>query len=188
MGTYKAALERFLHQQGLPLPLERVWVDPRQRPSALCYIQDPGAILLLRRNKPPFEGYWTAPGGKIDPGEGPLEAIQREIREETSLELEKPQLRFIASETGPAPEYFWLLFGFVAYRWRGGGRLGKTEEGTLQWVARRALDATAIPDVDRALLPYVLEPPRGQVYVAHITYGAGGTLEQLELEELARLP
>lgn len=172
-------LKRFLAEEEIPLELESLWVDPRQRPSSLCYIQADGAILLLKRNQEPFAGYWTAPGGKIRPGEDPREAVLREIREETALRLERPQLRFIASELGPERAYRWLLFGFVAYGWE--GRLGTTPEGELAWVPVSSLERTAIPEVDRALLARVLEPPRGQVYLAHIRYGPGGSLEHLDL-------
>lgn len=178
-GPVRERLQRFLADEGIPLQLDALWVDPRQRPSSLCYIQADGAILLLKRNREPFAGYWTAPGGKIRSGEDPREAVVREIREETALRVERPQLRFIASELGPEQAYRWLLFGFVAYGWE--GRLGTTPEGELAWVPVSALERTAIPEVDRALLARVLEPPRGQVYLARIRYGPGGSLEHLEL-------
>lgn len=44
-------------------------------------------ILLIRRARPPFEGHWSIPGGKLAFGE-PLEAaLKREIREETGVEV-----------------------------------------------------------------------------------------------------
>lgn len=46
-----------------------------------------GAVLLVRRGRPPLEGAWTLPGGRVEPGESPEEAIVREAHEETSLRV-----------------------------------------------------------------------------------------------------
>src|SRR5690606_24261579 len=96
--SVRRCLQRYLAEEGVPLDVDALWTDPRQRPSSLCYIQSDGAILLLKRRREPFAGYWTAPGGKIRPGEDPREAVVREIKEETALHLARPELRFIASE------------------------------------------------------------------------------------------
>lgn len=42
-------------------------------------------ILLIRRNQPPAMGFWSIPGGKLEPGESLVEGCQREIQEETGL-------------------------------------------------------------------------------------------------------
>jgi len=43
-------------------------------------------ILLIKRNTPPFMGYWALPGGRMDPGETVEQTVIREVREETGLE------------------------------------------------------------------------------------------------------
>lgn len=42
-------------------------------------------ILLIRRGKPPFEGHWSIPGGKVEFGEALQDAIIREVHEETGV-------------------------------------------------------------------------------------------------------
>ncbi|HEY1957852.1 MAG TPA: NUDIX hydrolase [Polyangiaceae bacterium] len=44
-----------------------------------------GAVLLVRRARPPLAGSWTLPGGKVEPGETLEAAVAREIAEETGL-------------------------------------------------------------------------------------------------------
>jgi 8-oxo-dGTP diphosphatase len=44
-------------------------------------------VLLIERGHDPFAGQWALPGGHIDPGEQPLAAALRELREETGVQL-----------------------------------------------------------------------------------------------------
>ncbi|MBD3322487.1 MAG: NUDIX domain-containing protein [Chitinivibrionales bacterium] len=45
-------------------------------------------VLLTKRNIPPFRGHWCLPGGHIESYETALDAVVREVKEETGLELE----------------------------------------------------------------------------------------------------
>ena len=44
-------------------------------------------MLLIKRGKPPFKGNWSIPGGGVEYGETVKEAVLREVREETALEV-----------------------------------------------------------------------------------------------------
>ncbi|NEK57271.1 NUDIX domain-containing protein [Geodermatophilus sabuli] len=48
-------------------------------------LDDQGRLLLIRRGTEPSRGAWSVPGGRIEPGESPAEAVVREVREETGL-------------------------------------------------------------------------------------------------------
>jgi 8-oxo-dGTP diphosphatase len=64
-----------------------------------------GRILLARRAGEPDAGKWDLPGGFLEEGEHPLDALLRELREETSLELEPLELVAIEMDVyGDGPE------------------------------------------------------------------------------------
>jgi ADP-ribose pyrophosphatase len=44
-------------------------------------------ILLVKRGQAPSQGLWTIPGGRVELGEGLRQAIVREMREETGLQV-----------------------------------------------------------------------------------------------------
>lgn len=44
-------------------------------------------ILLVKRGTVVFKGYWALPGGRVDPGETAEQAIVREVKEETGLDV-----------------------------------------------------------------------------------------------------
>ena len=57
-------------------------------PTVQAWIERDGRLLALRRGQEPLKGEWNMPGGFVEAGEGGPEAIAREVREETGLEVE----------------------------------------------------------------------------------------------------
>lgn len=52
---------------------------------ALAVIRGTGSVVWIERGTQPSLGFWALPGGRIEPGEDPLEAARREVLEETEL-------------------------------------------------------------------------------------------------------
>jgi ADP-ribose pyrophosphatase YjhB (NUDIX family) len=46
-----------------------------------------GRLLLIRRGHAPHAGLWSLPGGRVEAGETPEEAVRREVLEETGLHV-----------------------------------------------------------------------------------------------------
>ena len=66
------------------VPTQQSW--PRAAASAAIFRGD--KVLIAERGHGPRKGYWSLPGGKIEPGEKAAAAAMREIREETGLIVE----------------------------------------------------------------------------------------------------
>lgn len=117
-------------------------------------------ILLIRRGRPPFKGYWSIPGGKLKHGETLRAGLAREVREETGGEIEiGPLIDVFEALPGEidqrAPGDHMLLIDFVA-EWRGGAPVAGDDAAAAEFVgyeealARLAWDKTRLA-IARAL-------------------------------------
>ncbi|RBY86643.1 NUDIX hydrolase [Blastococcus sp. TF02A-30] len=50
-------------------------------------LDDAGRLLLIRRGHAPSAGLWSVPGGRVEAGESAVEAVEREVLEETGLRV-----------------------------------------------------------------------------------------------------
>jgi len=96
-----------------------------------------GKILLEKRKGEPGRGKWTIPGGLVELGEGTEQTVIREIKEETNLEVEKPELidvvdNITMDENGKIKYHFVIVDYFVKLK---GGRLKAADDAAeLRWV------------------------------------------------------
>ena len=67
-------------------------------PTVDTIIQKNSQILLVKRKKEPFKGYLVLPGGFVNEGERVEDAAKREIKEETSLDIELIDILGVYSE------------------------------------------------------------------------------------------
>lgn len=81
-------------------------------------VLDHGQILMVKRDRDPARGQWSLPGGRVELGESLHEAIVREVREETGIEIEVDGLcgiteRIIRDDDGDI-EYHYVIIDFYA--------------------------------------------------------------------------
>ena len=83
----------------------------RPIPAVAAVMIREGKLLLIRRGVEPSMGKWSIPGGSIEWGEPMMEAVKREVREETGLEVEVGRIAGVFDliirdeESGPAFHY-----------------------------------------------------------------------------------
>jgi 8-oxo-dGTP diphosphatase len=135
--------------------------------STLCYAEHGNQVLMLHRAKEPNFGLWTAPGGKLEWDESPVECVVREMREETGLSIDRPELRGLITEVSPVEHYQWMMFVFVAPRFS--GQLGSCNEGELAWVPIAQVSQLPIPQADAIFFPRIITPTDG-LYQAKFIY------------------
>jgi ADP-ribose pyrophosphatase YjhB (NUDIX family) len=108
-----------------------------------------GKVLIVRRARAPAAGLYTLPGGGVELGETLLEAVVREVREETALVVEPVALtgyrEAIAQDGEGRIERHFVILPFAA-RWIAGEPVLSDELSEAVWLAPAAiagLDTTA---------------------------------------------
>ena len=124
--------------------------------TVMCYIFDHDKVLLLYRNKKKNdinEGKYIGVGGHIEEGETPLDAVIREVKEETNLDIENPtlcSLIYFENETIKEEMYVYKIFSFK-------GELIDCDEGRLEWIDKKDLFSIPMWEGDQYFLKPILE-------------------------------
>jgi mutator protein MutT len=111
-------------------------------PCVGAIITADGQILLIRRGHEPEAGRWSLPGGRIEPGETDQQALVREVREETRLEVIPGPL--IGAVERPAPGGRVLVIRDYAATVAGGTLAAGDDADDARWFSVRDLAGLAL--------------------------------------------
>ena len=133
--------------------------------TVLCLIEKGSAILLQNRVKKDWQGY-TLPGGHIEPGESVVDAVVREIREETGLTVLDPHLCGVKQFPIEGGRYLVFLFKAESFT----GVLRASEEGSVEWIERSKLpELPTVADFSELLSVFDRDDLSEFQYVIHGT-------------------
>lgn len=121
--------------------------------TVLCLVHRGGELLLQNRVKQDWQG-WAIPGGHVEPGEAIVDAVVREMQEETGLTVLHPRLCGIKHFPIDGGRYLVFLFETEVFT----GILRSSGEGEMRWIPRSRLgEYRTVEDLD-ALLEVMLRP------------------------------
>ncbi len=120
---------------------------------AACALIDPDGRVLIAQRPPgkSMAGLWEFPGGKVEDGETPEQALVREMREELGIAVKEPCLAPFSFASHAYPDFHLLMPLYVCRRWDGIARA--IEAQAIKWVLPRDLSDFAMPPADAPLIP-----------------------------------
>jgi 8-oxo-dGTP diphosphatase len=103
-----------------------------------------GKVMVVRRARNPALSLYTLPGGAVETGETLMQAVTREVREETALEIEPVALAghreaIVRDAQGRVERHFVILC--FAARWLSGEPVLNEELDDARWLAPAALSS-----------------------------------------------
>jgi mutator protein MutT len=105
---------------------------------------DKGRLLVVKRGHEPGAGLWSLPGGRIESGETDAEALVREIREETGLEIEPGPL--LGAVRRPVADGNVIDIRDYVATITGGTLIPGDDAADARWVSAAELDSLAITE------------------------------------------
>jgi 8-oxo-dGTP diphosphatase len=118
--------------------------------AACALLNEEGAVLIARRPLGrPLAGLWEFPGGKVEAGEEPEEALIRELAEELGIEIAKGDLTPLTFASHAYPDFHLLMPVYLCRRWRGSVAANEGQE--LAFVRPEELCRYDMPPADEPL-------------------------------------
>lgn len=136
-------------------PLADAPLPPGAKPmllvAACALVDSDGRVLLARRPEgKPMAGLWEFPGGKLDPGETPEDALIRELKEELGIDVSAACLAPFTFASHDAGRFHLLMPLYLCRRWE--GAVTAREGQALAWVRPNKMSDYAMPPADKPLV------------------------------------
>lgn len=114
-----------------------------------------GRILLAQRpahKAMPF--LWEFPGGKLEAGESPEEALVRELDEEIGIQVSPHNLKPLTFASMAYADFHIVLLGYHCLEWKGIPH-AREGQGGVEWVRPADIGKYPMPDANRPLIEYL---------------------------------
>ncbi|WP_299379831.1 8-oxo-dGTP diphosphatase MutT [uncultured Kiloniella sp.] len=119
--------------------------------AAAALVDSDGRVLLAQRPEgKSMAGLWEFPGGKVDPGETPEQALVRELKEELGIDTRSSCLAPIAFASHSYDDFHLLMPLFVCRIWE--GNITALEGQEFTWVRPVRLRDYPMPPADEPLV------------------------------------
>jgi 8-oxo-dGTP diphosphatase len=119
---------------------------------AAALVDEAGRVLLQQRAPGKrMAGLWEFPGGKMEEGERPEEALVRELEEELGIEADATLLTPACFASAPLDDRHMVLLLYIARAWSGEAR--PLDASGLRWVRPAEMYALEMPPADAPLIP-----------------------------------
>jgi 8-oxo-dGTP diphosphatase len=113
-------------------------------------------VLLAQRPKgKKLEGLWEFPGGKVDAGERPEDALIRELGEELGIAVKAACLAPLTFASHSYDDFHLLMPLYVCRKWE--GFVQPLDGQTLKWVRPNDMRAYPMPPADEPLIPHLVD-------------------------------
>jgi len=122
-----------------------------------CALLDADNRVLIAQRPPgkAMAGLWEFPGGKVEPGETPEDAVIREIAEELGVNITKSCLAPLTFTSFVYPEFHMLMPLYICRRWE--GTPVACEHSALKWVRAKRLRDYPMPPADEPLISHLVD-------------------------------
>ena len=100
-------------------------------------------------------GLWEFPGGKVEQGEAPEDALIRELREELAINVKKPCLAPLVFASHEYENFHLLMPLYICRKWQ--GSVQPQEEQSIKWVKPVRLHDFEMPPADIPLISHLID-------------------------------
>ena len=123
---------------------------------AACALVDVDGRVLIAQRPPDkaMAGLWEFPGGKVESGERPEDALIRELHEELGIVVKEPCLAPLTFASHAYPDFHLLMPLYVCRRWE--GTVTAREHARLAWVRPNRLRDYPMPPADEPLVSHLM--------------------------------
>jgi 8-oxo-dGTP diphosphatase len=122
--------------------------------AACALIDADGRVLIAQRPAgKSMAGLWEFPGGKVDPGERPEDALIRELKEELGIVVKEACLAPLTFASHSYEDFHLLMPLYVCRRWE--GTVAPHEGQKLAWVRPNRLKEYPMPPADVPLISHL---------------------------------